>query len=475
MFIDRKKELSALLRRFQGKNAELVILYGRRRVGKSELLDKFLSQTRGIRLLAREESKHLQLRRISAELADLFQDEYLRYAPFPDWDAFFLYLLHHGDTRTVIAIDEFPYLVQEEPALPSLLQYYWDTGLSKSRLFIILSGSSIRFIESHLMQYKSPLYGRRTGQILLKPFRFIDYYPYVCDIQTAIILYGIFGGTPAYCLLEDPSADIEDIIIQNLLAEDAFLFRDVEFVLRMELKEPRYYYSILLSIANGNTTIGRITNDCGLDKGIVSKYLSTLADLQLIRREIPILADASSRKGIYLLNDNLFSFWFRFVYPYRKEIERGEARYVFRERIAPDLQVYLGYRFEEIILDIFYLFNSKGIFPVRFKEIGRWWHKEQEIDLIAYDPISDTILFCECKWQDRVSVSRIMNGLQKKTSSVKWGSSARKEIFCIVARSVQKNLSHKEEDCMVFDLADLERILKSCLDTSIGQGSSDGS
>ncbi len=461
MFIDRERELSALIRRFDKARAELVILYGRRRVGKSELLDQFLTHVPGVRLLAREESKHLQLRRITTEIAGLFGDEYVSKVPFPDWDAFFLYLLQHGESRTVIAIDEFPYLVSEEPGLPSLLQYYWDTGLSKTSLFLILSGSSISFVESSLMQYKSPLYGRRTGQILLKPFRFIDYYPYVRDINKAILMYSIFGGTPAYCVREDVSDEISDIIIHNLLSEDAFLFRDVEFVLRMELREPRYYYSILLSIANGNTTIGRITNDCGLEKGTVSKYLGTLGDLQLIRREIPILANSKSRRGLYLLNDNLFSFWFRFVYPYRKEIERGEADYVYNECIVPELDTYLGHRFEEIILDIFYFFNSKGIFPVRFKEIGRWWHKDQEIDIVACDPHSDTILFCECKWQDEVSVSRLMARLIKKASFVTWGSQERKEIYCVVARSVLYDETPRQENWIVYDLADIEQILSS--------------
>ncbi|PWR69481.1 AAA family ATPase, partial [Methanospirillum stamsii] len=225
MFIYRKSELSALIRRFHSKKAELLILYGRRRVGKSELIDQVISQVGGIRLLAREESRHLQLKRISSELAVFFKDDYLLHAPFPDWDAFFVYLMQHGDIRTVIAIDEFPYLVQEEPSLPSLLQYYWDTGLSKKNLYLILSGSSIGLVESQLMQYKSPLYGRRTGQILLRPFRFIDYYSYVNNLHKAIVLYGIFGGTPPYCLIEEPFIDLEEIVCQKLLMEDAFLFR----------------------------------------------------------------------------------------------------------------------------------------------------------------------------------------------------------------------------------------------------------
>ncbi|WP_409340178.1 ATP-binding protein [Methanospirillum stamsii] len=463
MFIYRKSELSALIRRFHSKKAELLILYGRRRVGKSELIDQVISQVGGIRLLAREESRHLQLKRISSELAVFFKDDYLLHAPFPDWDAFFVYLMQHGDIRTVIAIDEFPYLVQEEPSLPSLLQYYWDTGLSKKNLYLILSGSSIGLVESQLMQYKSPLYGRRTGQILLRPFRFIDYYSYVNNLHKAIVLYGIFGGTPPYCLIEEPFIDLEEIVCQKLLMEDAFLFRDVEFVLRMELKEPRYYYSLLLSIASGNTTIGLIANDCGLEKGLVSKYLATLADLQLIRRETPVLSGPDSRKGIYLLNDNLFSFWFRFVYPYRKEIEMGESRFVYQEYINPQLSQYLGPKFEEIIIDIFYLFNAKNIFPVHFKEIGRWWHKEQEIDIIACEPKTDTILFCECKWQDQVSVSKIVLALKKKAQLVKWGSPERKEVYCVVGRSINQDYESRDEMIIAYDLADLEKVIQSCI------------
>ncbi len=461
MFLDRIHELAALIRRYHSEKGELLILYGRRRVGKSELIDQFISQTHGIRLLAREESKHLQLKRISSELAGFFQDDYLLHAPFPDWDAFFVYLLKHGDRRVVIALDEFPYLVQEDASLPSLLQYYWDKDLRTTHLYIILSGSSIGLVESQLMSYKSPLYGRRTGQILLRPFRFVDYYPYTQDIRTAITLYALFGGTPAYCLIDEPFRDLKEIVCQNLLMEDAFLFRDVECVLRMELKEPRYYYSILLSIASGNTTIGRIANDCGLEKGLVSKYLATLTDLQLIRRETPVLSGQMSRKGIYLLNDNLFSFWFRFVYPYRKEIEMGQSEFVYDEHIAPFLSQYIGPRFEEIILDIFYLFNASGIFPVRFSEMGRWWHKEEEIDIVACDPKSDTILFCECKWQDNVHVEKIVQSLKKKAPLVQWGTCNRHEIYCVIGRSLVR---HREDDpILAYDLDDLEQMIRSCL------------
>ena len=188
IFIDREKELKILRERYFSKNPEFLIIYGRRRIGKSELVDQFIKSKDiiGIRLLAREESKYMQLKRFKEKLATFFKDLMLEKMEFQDWDSFFEYLYEKTkNKRIVIAIDEFPYLIKEDKSLPSILQAYWDEKLRKTKIFLILLGSSVSMMEK-LLGYKSPLYGRRTGQIKLKPLSFVDFFNYIGDLKKSV-------------------------------------------------------------------------------------------------------------------------------------------------------------------------------------------------------------------------------------------------------------------------------------------------
>ncbi|HII98433.1 MAG TPA: ATP-binding protein [Methanoregula sp.] len=461
IFINRTRELSALGERYQQGKAELIILYGRRRIGKSGLVDHFLTSARGIRLLAREESKHLQLKKFSQELAVFFSDDFLATTSFSDWDSFFTYLAGKADDRFVIAIDEFPYLVKEDSSLPSIIQDHWDRRLTSSQAFLILSGSSIAMMEEMTMEHSSPLYGRRTGQILLRGLRFSDVLDYVGDLTRAVEVYAVFGGTPAYLMAVDRSRDVFYNIRHKILSFDAPLARDVEFVLRMELNEPRYYFSILLSLAKGNNRIGLIMNDTGLDKGIITKYLSTLIDLQLVKRRVPVTETKRSRKGLYSLSDNLFDFWFRFVYPSMEKIERGEGDLVLETTIHPQFAAYTGKHFEAMVEDLFHEFNQGGILPFRFDTLGNWWDKGDEIDLVALNGEEHAILFCECKWQEGVNADAELSRLREKSLAVSWNNKDRHEYFCIVARSFSLR-SGADDHTLCLDADDLFRLHRQC-------------
>jgi len=464
IFIDRKRELSALDERYRKGEAEFIILYGRRRIGKSGLIDRFLGSAHGIRLLAREESKHLQLKKFSYELGDFFSDDFLKTTSFSDWDSFFTYLSGKAKDRVVIAIDEFPYLVKEDPSLPSVIQDHWDTRLSRSQVFLILSGSSISMMEEMTMEHTSPLYGRRTGQILLHGLRFSDFLDYIGDFIRAVELYAVFGGTPAYVMAIDRDQDVFHSIQNKILSFDAVLSKDVEFVLRMELNEPRYYFSILLSIAKGNNRIGLIMNDTGLAKGIITKYLSTLIDLQLVVRRVPVTETKKSRKGLYFLSDNLFDFWFRFVYPSIEQIERGEGNFVLESTVRPQFPQYTGKHFESMVEDLFYEFNQSGLLPFRFDTVGNWWDKGNEIDLVALNKPDHAILFCECKWQDAVNGEQILSQLKDKSAGVPWNNEDRREYFCIVARSfsVRCDGADHDDSILCLDADDLARLHRQC-------------
>jgi len=457
IFIDRKEELAVLNERYARPGAEFIILYGRRRIGKSELIEHFLKTTRGIRFLAREESKHLQLKKISRDCAGYFHDDFLEESPFGSWDSFFAYLATKTKERRVIAIDEFPYLVKEDSSLPSIIQEYWDTRLKDSGIVLILSGSSISMMEQYTMQHSSPLYGRRTGQILLHGFRFADVLDYIGNFTQAVEYYAVFGGTPAYIMAIDKQQEVFENITRKILSTDASLFKDVEFVLRMELNEPRYYFSILLSIAKGNNRIGLIMNDTGLDKGIITKYLSILIDLMLVERKIPVTETQRSRKGLYRLSDNLFTFWFRFVHPNVERIERGEGGLVLQTDIQPQFARYVGKAFESMVGDLLCEFNHEGLLPFRFDRIGNWWDKGEEIDLVALKNESASILFCECKWQDHVNAEKLLARLKEKAAAVPWMDKSRKEYYCIVARSFSPMpvKLENDENTLYLDAGDL--------------------
>lgn len=463
--MDRERELALLEDRYRSNRAELVVIYGRRRVGKTELIDQFIARCgNGVRLLAREESKTLQLSRFAAKLGDFFQDEFLKKAPFTDWDGFFEYLSRRADRRVIIAIDEFPYLIKEDRALPSILQDYWDSKLRKTRIFLVLCGSSISMMESKVLGHRSPLYGRRTGQLLIKPFSFTPILHYVGDLERAVEFYSVFGGTPAYIMEIDPRKDVFTNIAEKILREDSFIYRDVEFVLRQELVEPRYYFSILLSIARGNHRVGLIVNDTGLSKSIVNKYLSVLRDLQLIHRVVPVTEGYRSRRGLWFLSDNLFDFWFRFVYPYIDDIERGRSDLVVSDHIKPNFNEYVGRHFEPIVREFLEGMNAKSLLPFRFTKIGRWWQGDVEIDAVALNERTKEILFVECKWRERVDVKKVLRELKEKAGLVDWRKKGRKEYYAIFAKSFREKV--EEENVLLFDLKDMENAWRTQLGPS---------
>ena len=309
-------------------------------------------------------------------------------------------------------------------------------------------------MESKVMGYKSPLYGRRTGQLLLKQIPFMHILDYIGRFERAVEFYSVFGGTPAYIIETDPEKDVFTNIEDTILREDSFLYRDVEFVLRQELTEPRYYFSILQSIAKGNHRIGLIANDTGLSVSIVNKYLSVLSDLQLVYRMLPVTESYKSRKGMHFLADNMFDFWFRFVYPDMEAIEKGNGAMV-AQNIKPRFNQYVGRHFETIVQEILEVLNERELLPFRFTRVGKWWHKEEEIDVVALNEKIKSAIFCECKWSDNVNATKIIRKLREKAGFVPVESE--KEYYMIFAKSFRKRTD--EEDVILYDLEDMERLL----------------
>jgi hypothetical protein len=461
VFIGREREINILMERFTSSKAEFLIIYGRRRIGKTELIKKLITTThQGIILIGREESVKIQLDRYSKTLAEYFNDKLLEKQGFKDWDAFFEYIyLQAQQKRFILALDEFPYLIKNDRSLPSILQDYWDNKLKDSNIILIVLGSSISMMEK-LISYKAPLYGRRTGQIKLKALPFKDVAGYIGEMERAVKLYSIFGGTPAYIIQIDPEYDIFENIDRNFLRVDSLLYRDIKFILTEELEEPRYYFSILEAIASGRTTLGEITNFTGLDRSLIGKYLNVLIDLGITKREIPVTASIKSKKGIYSFRDYVFNFWFRFIFPFEDLIELGRGDIVL-QNIRKDLNVYLGRTFEDISKQFLWEINPGSKLPFPFLKLGSWWYKENEIDIVALDNESN-ILLLEVKWKE-LSISNAFGILEKlkiKSRHVKWHNENRIEHYGIIAKKIKSKKRLIDAGYYAFDLEDFNSACK---------------
>jgi uncharacterized protein len=425
-FIDRQRELAFLNDAGKNKESQLVVIYGKRRVGKTELVKQFFKSIPHIYFLADKTSEKDQLRALSEKVALQFGDDFLLSRGFGNWYEFFRYL--KGKDRVVVAIDEFPFLIESNQAIPSIFQKGWDEDLRDSGTFLILLGSSIGMMETEVLGYKSPLFGRRTGQLLVEPLNFLDakrFSPHWSN-EDFMYAYATLGGTPAYLLQFDYTQDYWTNVRRAILTREAYLSVEPEFILRQELREPRNYFAILRALSMGKTRPGEIINETGFDKNIIGKYLSVLSDLRIITREVPFTEKSpeKSKKGIYTIDDNFFRFWFNFVFPNRSFIEEDELDYVLEKKIKPTIDIFTSRTFEEVCRSFVKRGMVKGL---RFNKVGRWWSRDGEIDIVAANDDDNAILFGEVKWSNKRVGVDLLADLKRKAALVGWGIGDRKE------------------------------------------------
>lgn len=446
-FVNRFEELKLLDDKWKGDKAQFVVIYGRRRIGKTEIIKQFMDGKKGIYFLGRLESKKDQLERISNSLSNFFSDPVIKKSALNSWDAVFEYI-NQKNKKIVLAIDEFPYVVKTSPEILSILQDYWDNKLRSSKIFLVLCGSSLPMMEKYVFDYKTPIYGRRTLNIKVPSLTFNDALKFLLnlDLEGAIKTYAVLGGTPAYLLEFEKNLNNT---IRKICSKQSFLLREPEFILREEVSEPRLFFSILHAVSIGKTTSGEITNQTGLDKGVVGKYLSVLIDLDLISRDLPIDTSWKSRKGIYSIKDNFFNFWFRFIYPNLEYIETNPDAII--HLIKEDIDSYLGRPFEKMCKQ--FLIKEGITYSMK---VGSWWYKEDEIDIVALNEKKKQLMFFECKHKNlRYNQSlKILEDLQEKAKLVRLFNNNRREQYGLIAKKIECKDKLRENGFMAFDLED---------------------
>ena len=457
-FYNRTEELDALADAFDASGSDLVVVYGRRRVGKTELLKAFCNDQPHVYFLAAQEAERRQREKFTEQVATHFEDRVPR---INGWDEAFTYLGEKLQTeQTVVVIDEFPYLVDENDSIPSYLQAFVDEQLDGTDSMLILCGSSVSTMESEVLGHESPLYGRRTAQFDVRPFSFEQAREVITyGIGDAVRSYAVTGGTPMYLTLFDYDVSLAANIRSRILSPSAVLYNEPEFLLRTELRTPARYMSILEAVALGHTTPNEVSGATGIDSGPLSKYLQTLRRLRLLEREVPVTASGTkSKRSRYRVADEFLRFWFRYVEPNRSGIEEAPD-VVYRGTIAPDLPTHVATTFEDVCREALWAGIRRGdVDP--YSELGRWWYGEHEVDIVGLAPNDDRLLLAECKWTSDPVGRSLVERLRAKADHVRWGPGDRMERFALFSKSgfVDGLADEVDDNWSLYGLSDLEAL-----------------
>lgn len=405
MFIGREKELNALEKLYLSDKFEFVVIYGRRRVGKTALINHFIDDKKSIYFMGVESNAKQNLENLSKSILE-FSSGIQTETYFPSYQAALEYVFQLAEReRVVLAIDEYPYVARASKSLASTFQLLIDKYKDTSKLMLILCGSSMSYMEDHVLAYKAPLYGRRTAQMKIIPFDFEEtcaYFRNLSDEDKALI-YGIVGGTPQYLLQMSDTLSVEENIKNTYLNPMSFLYEEPVNLLKQEVREPAIYNAIITAIATGHSRMSEISTKVGEDTNVVSGYIKNLISFGIIKKETPY-GEKASKKSIYSIEDNMFYFWYRFVLDNNSVIVRGAADLVYK-RIEAQLSDYMGRVFEEICTQYLWKQLLLGKVPIEFVSLGRWWGNDPrqkcqtEIDIMG-EQDSNSAIFAECKWRN---------------------------------------------------------------------------
>ncbi|MDQ2088045.1 ATP-binding protein [Herbivorax sp. ANBcel31] len=463
MFYGREYELKKLERLYSSNNFEMVVIYGRRRVGKTTLINEFCKNKKTIFFSALESTLKENL---SAFSSSVFSYSMPGLSANPDFKSFteaFEYIEEISENkRLILVIDEYPYLASSDKSISSLIQNTIDMKFKNTKLFMILCGSSMSFMEYQVLGYKSPLYGRRTAQFKILPFDYYDTAKWVpnYNFDDKALLYGITGGVPLYIEKFKDSVPLTENIKENIFDKSAFLFEEPSNLLKQELRELQTYNAIISAIANGSSKLSEIASKVQIESSLCVKYINNLISLGIIKKETPI-AGKIAKKTIYLISDNLFRFWYRFVPPNMAAIVSGKIENSYQKSIEPFLSDYTGLVFEEMCKD-YLLFHCEYL-PFDIGNIGQWWgnnplkKQQEQIDIVLISSDKKAAMFGECKFRNEKVGEEILNKLIEKTSLF---TEFKPKHYCLFSKAGFTNSlieRSKKEGILLFDIEKIYR------------------
>lgn len=404
-FYCRDEELRKLHTRYNSDRFECIVVYGRRRVGKTALINEFCKDKPAIFFSALNTTEKENLEVLSKAVMGFERPETENAPVFPAYDAVLDELtVLTKDKRIVVVIDEYPYLAKAKPAISAMLQHVIDHKWNDSKMFLILCGSSMSFMENQVLGQESPLYGRRTGQFKIEPLDYKEtavFHPNLSETDNALI-YGITGGVPHYINKLDVRTTVDEALLENLFDRSGYLYEEPGNLLKQELREPAIYNAIIKAIAEGASRLNDIRTKVGEETAVISKYLKTLMELGIVKKETPI-AEKAGKKTIYLLADNFFRFWYRFVPSNISAIDSGRIAKTYPHAVGEHLADYMGLTFEKMCRE--YLLYYADTLPIELNEIGQWWgtdvkkKTQVQIDIVGAPVSGNEYLIGSCKYR----------------------------------------------------------------------------
>ena len=433
MFYNREDELQTLEDEYRKKTSAFTVIYGRRRVGKTALIYEYIKDKPSLFIYATEADFLIQLENLKPQLLDLIDKPYLKDIKIESFTQLFELLCEYDfSKKLVLVIDEYQNLCKIDKSFSSQLQRVWDMNLKNKNIHLILSGSVISMMHSEVLDYSAPLYGRRTSNIHLKPlkFRYIKEFLPTISKEDEMKVFASFGTIPKYLELYEENKSFLQNIKDNILNKNSFLYSEGNFLLRQELGEVSTYFSILEIISKGDTKIGNIASKLQVPSTHITRYLLKLIDLDILTKEVPITETnpLKSKMGRYKFKDKFLEFWFYYVYKNYNLLEINQSDVVIEEIKTNFNDRFVSFAFEDFIASDLIENPSKYI-SFTPKKVGRWWNKNEEIDLIAMD--EENICFIECKWQNTVNKEQVLHQLIKKSKFVKHDL---KESFLVVTK-----------------------------------------
>lgn len=459
-FIDREAEMRVLEDEYQREDSSLVILYGRRRTGKTTLISEFIKDKPALFFLATEESETQNRAAFKEQAAEFIDSDLLRSAAVSNWDAVFAAVMEHRfEGKPVIVIDEFQNIGKSNKAFPSVFQRIWDEKLKDKSVMVILCGSLISMMTAQALNYTSPLYGRRTAQIRLEQIPFQYYHEFFPQksLREQVETYAVTGGIPKYIEVFSDKKDIYKAVEANVLNRAGFLYDEPHFLLQQEVAEVGSYFSIIRAIAAGNHKLSAISSALEVKATSLTKYLKTLMDLDILEREVPVTEDApeKSKRGLYQIKDNYLRFWFAFIYPNTSFIESGNSRIVMDKIRKGMTTSHTAFVYEDICRQRMWDLNAADTWPFYFSKVGRYWDANTEIDVAALDPEGRDLILGECKyWQEPVGAN-VLRELEKKSDAIAWNRDSRQLWYVLFSISGFTNdlrqLAAQRNDVLLVD------------------------